>query len=71
MNIYSIKLDSPINPTFFQKKKSRKRSKMSLVTKSEVACLVHSWLINEGYKKSAQIFIEEAKHLFIKMNKVV
>eukprot|EP00483_Globobulimina_turgida_P011568 UN11590 len=33
------------------------------VTQSEVACLVHSWLIQQGFPKTATTFVMEAKHM--------
>ena len=32
------------------------------VTQAEVACLVHSWLIQQGFSKTASTFVIEAKH---------
>eukprot|EP01084_Bolivina_argentea_P297029 511654_1 len=33
------------------------------VTQSEVACLVHSWLTQQGFSKTATTFVIEAKHM--------
>jgi len=34
---------------------------MATVTQNEVACLVHSWLIQQGFTKTASVFVVEAK----------
>ena len=43
---------------------------MMTVSREEVACIVHSWLKQEGFEKSAKVLMFEAKFLFEKIQVV-